>query len=397
MSCPVMTMNSPTVLRLYPQPDGEPLPILVDGHGRKVVPEAGGAGATLLTRRGPVMEVLQQPRIWGMGGVGLDRKLLECPFTGAEMQNQRGGLLSMNSRDPDVHRRHPEARRQIKHLFTREAAAAGYDQDKATVRDGLARLGAYSTVDVAGKFIDPAFITLIMWSLGLPRADSGKVWRFSDASFSPVHGTDLTGVKQAWEDAYAFYLHVMQKRMPRRGIVVGVVRATRDRPADWVTHLLANIGDGYPAVAQAARRVMWEALTRYHGDVLLCLAGLMDWRALAVRILNERALFPLELPRVLLAEEATVDGMRFTRGDRVLPSLVGAARDKSFPAPADDHIAVGYGPHMCPGWWLILLWVTLMLEGFFTTYPAAKLQGGEAPEWVGDTLAAPRRIMVRLR
>lgn len=393
MTCPVAA--KPDILELRAQPDGMPLPVLVSGHMTQVSAEAGGAPLTVLARRGPTLKVLSHPETWGMGGVTRKGKLRRCPVTGAEMQSPDGGLLNMNELDGNVHRRHPQARNQVKHLVGRAAAAAELSADKAIIRTAVRRLSAFSTADIAAELIIPAGIELICWSLGLPLSDWAAIERASLVAFRPVHGTDLDPVEDGWKEIYAFYDYLLEHRMPKRGIIVGVVRATKDRPPGWTSHLLANISNGYPAFIQSTLRLFWEALTRYPQDVADCLAGRMTWEALARKILNRWALYPIDLPRVLLAPEAVVDGVRFEQGALVLPSLVGVAWDADYKAPPDN-IAFGHGPHLCFGLRLVMQWLVLLLEAFWGTFPGAKVTG-DAPVWVGDSLAAPKQIMVKLR
>jgi cytochrome P450 len=122
-----------------------------------------------------------------------------------------------------------------------------------------------------------------------------------------------------------------------------------------------------------------------------CLSGALSWQALADRLLATRAMFPVALPRVTLAD-VPLAGRTLSGGTVVLPSLIGAAHDPQVPPPCS--IAFGAGPHFCPGAALARAWLAAALEAWWTAFPEARLAG--ELEWQPGTLSMPREIPLRL-
>lgn len=386
-----------TVLVLGPQPGGAPMDILVHGHLADVTPEAGGASMALLTRRDTVLAVVHDHKRWGMGGVApVTRQLRGCPITGAEMQSPYGGLLSMDDDPGRPEVDHRAARGLVAGLFTPAAAAAQLAADRAVIRRAVRRLRHRKTADLAVDLVEPAFARLICLSLGLPLGAYRVVKRASDVSFSPVHGTDLQPVVDGWDEIYAYYERLITARAVSRGTVAGIIAAAVAAGWSpwWISHLLANVSNGYPAAVQSALRVTWETLTGARAATSSCVAGVGRWEGLAVRLLNTRGLYALDVPRVLLDDEAVLDGRLFRFGDLVLPSLVGAALTAGYPDPPVN-VAFSYGPHNCPGGPLVRQWLRLLLAEFYSAFPGAELDDDDVT-WHGDALAAPSRILVRL-
>ena len=122
-----------------------------------------------------------------------------------------------------------------------------------------------------------------------------------------------------------------------------------------------------------------------------CREGTLTWAEVAADLLRRRAIFPVALPRVALAD-TWLAGQRIKAGAVVLPSLIAAAHDIDTPPPCD--IAFGAGPHFCPGAALTRVWLSAALAEFFAAFPAARLVGDL--EWQPGTLAIPRDIVLAL-
>jgi cytochrome P450 len=381
-----MTAPVIPVLRMVPQRDGRPHPeLLPAGRARQVRAEAGGEPLTVLRTRRAVLDCVTSPD-WVMAGITEDGQLRNCPVTGAEQQSPDGGLLNM---DPPAHR---AFRGPVNRIFTRAAARearADTEQDAAEL--ALALRGRRAA-DLAADYADPLAGAVICRSLGTD--DWGSVLAGADNAFSPVHGQDAIAAADAgWKDTYEFYGHTVTRGLARPGgTIAQIAQALGGFPLSQVTHVLGNVGNGYPAVRQSARRLLREAAGDYRAYTGACQRGRMAWSALTGVILNTRAMYPLDLPRRCAAPDGTwLDGRFFAPGELVLPSLAAAAADPSWPPPGD--IAFSYGRHRCPGRWLARMWLEVAAEVFFTIHPHARLSGDEGP-WEGDALAAPRWITV---
>jgi len=375
------------VLRMVPQPDGRPHPELrADGPSPRVQAETGGEPLTVLRTRKAVLGCVTSPD-WVMAGITADGELRTCPVLGAERQDKRGGMLNMNPPD------HTTFRKPVNRIFTRAADDAAREDAEAVALDLAARLRGHKTSDLAADYADPFAAAVVCRSLGLPAGEWPHILAGSQNAFPPVHGVAaIDRVDAGWREAYEFYALTRDRAHPDV-TVAQISRAFRGFGLAPLTHVLGNVGGGYPAVRQSARRLLREMAGdyRFHADA--CLRRTMSWSALTGLVLNTRALFPLDVPRRCAAEEGTyLDGKFFAPGQLALPSLAAAAADLAWPPPAAD-IAFSSGRHRCPGGRLARMWLTAAAEIFFTIHPKARLSGDEGP-WEGDTLAAPRWVTV---
>jgi hypothetical protein len=201
-------------------------------------------------------------------------------------------------------------------------------------------------------------------------------------------------VDDGWRQVYDFYDHVIGRgRAHPAGTVAGIMRAL-DGLGHWQkVHVLANVSNGYPAAMLSLRRVLWELLTRRRTEPAGRDKRQPNHTALTNEILNTVAMFAVALPRRAAADTPLGDRW-YAEGTIVLPSLIAAAHDPRYSAPAAG-IAFGYGPHTCPGAALTRLWLACAVETFFQHYPYAELVDPD-PAWDGGTLATPRHITVRL-
>jgi hypothetical protein len=154
-------------------------------------------------------------------------------------------------------------------------------------------------------------------------------------------------VDEGWHEAYEFYAVTRDLAHPD-GTVAQISRAFRGFGLAPLTHVLGNVGGGYPAVRQSARRLLREIAGDYRAHADACLQRRMSWSALTGLVLYTRALFPLDVPRRCAAEEGTwLAGQFFAPGELALPSLAAAAADLAWSSPAGD-IAFSSGRHRCP-------------------------------------------------
>jgi cytochrome P450 len=382
-------MRAIPVLRFAPQPGGvPPAELRADGRAEWVRAPAGGEPLAVLRRRDEVLQCITS-RQWVMAGVTSDGEIRDHPLTGAERQDPDGGLLNM---DPPAHR---AFRNRINGLFTRAATAATRAEVEAAAVGLASGLRDRTTADLAAEYADPFIATVVCRSLGLPLADWPVILTSSVNAFAPVPGPGhLSRVDDGWQQIYQFYGHVIATgRAHPAGITAQITRALAGFTRSQTVHALANVSNGYPAARQSLRRILWELLTSHRADLDACLRGERDWAGVTDKLLNTVALFPVDLPR-RAAQDTWLAGRRFARGTIALPSLVAAAHDPRYPAPAKN-IAFGYGPHACPGAALTRLWLTCAVQVFFALYPHAHLTE-EEPQWQGDSLAVPRQIIATL-
>jgi 2-hydroxy-5-methyl-1-naphthoate 7-hydroxylase len=377
------------VLRFGPRPGGAaPSELQASSRVERVAAPTGGELLTVLRGRDEVRACLTGRR-WVMAGVTSGGDLRQHPLTGAERQHPDGGLLNM---DLPAHR---GFRGCFNHLFTPARATAGRSHAYAVAMVLASGLDRRAVVDLVAEYADPFIAMMICYSMGLPTAEWPQILGGSVNAFGIVEGPHQVGhVDDGWRQIYDFYDHVIGAgRAHPAGTVAGIMRALNGLGHWQKVHVLANVSNGYPAAMVSLRRVLWELLARRCNEPGGRGNRQPSLTALTNEILNTVALFPIALPRRAAADTRLGDRC-YAEGTIVLPSLIAAAHDPRYPAPATG-IAFGYGPHTCPGAALTRLWLACAVEAFFQQYPDAELVDPD-PGWDGGTLATPRHITVRL-
>jgi cytochrome P450 len=388
----MLTVQRPTavpVLTFAAESRGAPPPVLRAGAAGDLARRpAGGDPMLVLRRRADVLRSLSDTTHFGMAGVTESGGLRRCPLTGAEMQSADGGLLNMN---PPLLR---EYRQRINGLFTRRAAEATRPAIQALAADLSASLGARRAADVMTGFAEPFTAEAVCGAMGIPRGDWERVLESSRVAFAVVPSANaVSEVAAAWEDLYSYYEPIVaaKRARPDGALTSQMIGALGGFTTSQVARVIATVSNGFGAVLP----VLATALTEVTGQpqiIAACLRGERTWASVAAHLLSYRAMFPVALPRVALAD--TWLGSRLVRkGTVVLPSLIAAAHDPCGPPPRN--IAFGAGPHFCPGAALTRVWLASALAEFFGTFPTARLAG--SLDWQPGTLSVPREITLALR
>jgi 2-hydroxy-5-methyl-1-naphthoate 7-hydroxylase len=385
----VMRPAAVPVLTFAAEPGGLPPPVLRAGAAGDLARRpVGGDPMLVLRRRGDVLRALSDTTHFGMAGVSESGALRASPLTGAEMQSPDGGLLNMNP--PQLR----EYRQRINGLFTRRAAEATRPAIQALAADLSAALGTRRVADAVTGFAEPFTAEAVCWAMGLPRSDWEQVLDFSRVAFAVVPGPEAIGaVAAAWQDLYRYYEPVVaaKRSRPDGALTSRMIDALDGFTTSQVAHAIATVSNGFGAVLPVLATALTE-VAQQPQLIAACLRGERTWASVAAHLLSDRAMFPVALPRVALAD--TWLGSRLvSEGTVVLPSLVAAAHDPTGVPPRD--IAFGAGPHFCPGAALTRVWLTSALEVFFGAFPAARLAG--PLEWQPGTLPVPREVTLALR
>lgn len=317
-----------------------------------------------------------------MAGVTASGTLTPFPLTGAELQSSDGGLLNM---DPPRLRAY---RRRLRPLFTSRAAQGTVPAVRAIAAELAEGMRGRTQADARADFAEPLAAAAVCATMGVPRADHDLVAAFARTAFAVVPGPlSVPAVAEAWRALYGYYRSVMPRG---QGLVGQLDAALHDHTPAQRVHAAGTVSNGFGAVLPVLAVSLATTAAR-PAALDACLRGVLDWQTLADRLLATRAMFPVALPRVALAD-VPLGGRVIPRGTAVLPSLIAAAHDPQVPPPCS--IAFGAGPHFCPGASLARMWLAVALEVFWTAFPQARLAG--RLEWQARTLSMPRDIPVRL-
>jgi cytochrome P450 len=377
------------VLTFAAEPDGGPPPVLrVGATGEFAYRPAGGQPMLVLRRRADVLRTLADNAHFGMAGVTASGALRGCPLTGAEMQSPDGGLLNM---DPPRLR---DYRQRINGLFTRGAAEATRPAVHALATGLATSLAAEPAADVLAAFAEPFTAAAVCQAMGIPSHDWDEVLEYSRIAFAVVPSSaEVAAVAAAWADLYDYYEQmVAAKRARPDGALTSQLSHVLDGfTTSQVVHVVGTVSNGFGAVLPVLAVALTE-LAQRPDIVASCLRGERTWVSVVDRLLTRRAMFPVALPRVALAD-SWLDGRLVTAGTVLLPSLIAAAHDPS--GLPSLNLPFGAGPHFCPGAALTRVWLATALAAFFAAYPAARLAG--RLDWQAGTLSVPREIILSLR
>jgi cytochrome P450 len=230
--------------------------------------------------------------------------------------------------------------------------------------------------------------------MGIPRGDWEQILEYSRVAFAVVPSPDAIGdVAAAWDDLYGYYEPmVAAKRARPDGALTSRLTAALDGfTTAQIAHTIATVSNGFGAILPVLAVALAEVARRPR-IIAACQRDEQSWASVAEWLLRSRAMFPVALPRIALAD-TWLGGRPIREGTTVLPSLIAAAHD---PAGAPCSIAFGAGPHFCPGAALTRVWLASALAGFFGTFPAARL-ADSGLDWQQGTLSVPREITLALR
>ncbi|HEX5616024.1 MAG TPA: cytochrome P450 [Acidimicrobiia bacterium] len=307
--------------------------------------------------------------------------------TGGEIQ---GSILHM---DPPEH---APWRKLTSRRFTPRAVIDTEPAVRRVVRDLLDALPRDASVDFVDAVAAPFPVLVIADLLGVSGPDRAEFRRWSDATIeSPDHpGERLADMAELYE------------------FLIAHVKARRTEPRDDLVSLLATAEvDGRPLSTREAVTYVLSLLiagnetTRHltSGSVI-ALAEHPDQRA---RLAADPTGIPAAVEECLrwvtpiqafgrTATRATeLAGQSIAEGDFVVMLYASANRDEMAFGPTADrfdvarrpdhqHMAFGFGEHLCLGAALARLEARVLLEELLARFPTYEIAG--APTWIASTL-----------
>jgi cytochrome P450 len=245
--------------------------------------------------------------------------------------------------------------------------------------DTAVRAAASGPVDLVAGVVDPLPSTVIAHMLGVPvdHQERFRVW--SDELLE----AQSAGVSAPLADFHPAFAAYIQQQIDQR-------RTMTEPPDDIITRfLLTDVEGEFLSDAAICTQTMNliiagnETTRNLIGNCLYTLATSPDLyarvradRQLVPNVVEESLRFdaPVQvLGRAVLAD-TEIEGFPLGKGDRVVFGLASANRDERVHDEPDefrldrprvrDHVAFGYGPHICPGASLARLETVAVLETF---------------------------------
>ena len=290
------------VLTFAAEPHGAPPSVLcANAAGDYARRPVGGDPMLVLRRSADVVRSLVDGTHFAMAGVTGMGELRGSPLTGAEMQSPDGGLLNMNAPGLLTYRH------RINHLFTRRAAETTRPAIHALAIRLAASLAGRAAADVMAGFAEPFTAAAVCSAMGVPASDWGQVLEFSRVAFAVVPGpAAVSDVAAAWEALYDYYgsLVAAKRARPDGTLTSRIVSALEGSTASQVTHVVGTVSNGFGAVLPVLAVALAEVAQRPQ-VIAACLRGERTWASVAEQLLRLRTIFPVALPRVVLADTPT--------------------------------------------------------------------------------------------
>jgi len=240
-------------------------------------------------------------------------------------------------------------------------------------------VGSSGPVDLVAAVVDPLPSTVIAHMLGVPVGHQERFRVWSDELLEAQSAGDAAPLAH-FHPEFAAYI---QQQIDQR-------RSITDPPDDIITRfLLTDVEGEYLTDAAICTQTMNliiagnETTRNLIGNCLYILATSPELyarvradRQMLPNVVEESLRFdaPVQvLGRAVLAD-TDIDGFPLKEGDRVVFGLASANRDERVHEHPEefrldrprvrDHVAFGYGPHICPGASLARLETVAVLEAF---------------------------------
>lgn len=328
-----------------------------------------GSGYWAVTRHAAVVAASREPALFSSAAKGA---FLADPATPEDLERTRQLLVNMDAPE------HTTMRKLVVGAFTPRAIRHLRDGVRRHAENLVARVTAAGEFDVVTDLAAELPLLVLTDLLGMPRADRGLLYRwsnnlvgFDDPRFG---GGRVEAYRQTFVEAfgYARALAADRRRHPGDDLVSRLVysevdgrRLTDDELCQlWLLLVIAGnettrhlISGGLYALAthpdERARLVADPGLTPTAVEELLrWVTPIMQFRRTATR-------------------DTSLDGQPIAAGDKVVLYFVSANRDEAvFDRPdrldlgrADNpHLAFGIGPHFCLGAHLARLEAATLLD-----------------------------------
>jgi cytochrome P450 len=360
-----------------------------------------GPGFWSITKYDDIHAISKLPQIFSsdarLGGITLPDPVMIATRQGMTLEQlmqrdsnfqQFEGGRSMIMMDPPEHVQH---RRMVAPGFTPQRLDALTPKIRARARDILDGLRDQTEYEFISKVAAELPVQMLAELFGVPQEDRHKLFQWSNI----IIGGDDPDIAISRE-------HVNQAFMDLAVYAMGLYAARKENPGDDLITMLVNTQVGGEPMSIA------DYLSAF---ILLVVAGnettrnsisggtlalsqfpaerkkLVDDPSLIAGAVDEiiRWVHPVIYMRRTALEDYTLRGVTIKKGDKLALWYMSGNRDEEKWADpftfnvtrnGPRHLSFGYGQHLCIGWRLAEIQLTVLLEEMLARFPDIEVTGG---------------------
>jgi len=360
-----------------------------------------GPGFWSITKYDDIHAISKLPQIFSsdarLGGITLPDPVMIATRQGMTLEQlmqrdsnfqQFEGGRSMIMMDPPEHVQH---RRMVAPGFTPQRLDALTPKIRARARDILDGLRDQTEYEFISKVAAELPVQMLAELFGVPQEDRHKLFQWSNI----IIGGDDPDIAISRE-------HVNQAFMDLAVYAMGLYAARKENPGDDLITMLVNTQVGGEPMSIA------DYLSAF---ILLVVAGnettrnsisggtlaLSQFPAEKKKLLDDPSLIPGAVDEIIrwvhpviymrrtALEDYTLRGVTIKKGDKLALWYMSGNRDEEKWADpftfnvtrnGPRHLSFGYGQHLCIGWRLAEIQLTVLLEEMLARFPDIEVTGG---------------------
>ena len=360
-----------------------------------------GPGFWSITKYDDIHAISKLPQIFSsdarLGGITLPDPVMIATRQGMTLEQlmqrdsnfqQFEGGRSMIMMDPPEHVQH---RRMVAPGFSPQRLDALTPKIRARARDILDGLRDQTEYEFISKVAAELPVQMLAELFGVPQEDRHKLFQWSNI----IIGGDDPDIAISRE-------HVNQAFMDLAVYAMGLYAARKENPGDDLITMLVNTQVGGEPMSIA------DYLSAF---ILLVVAGnettrnsisggtlaLSQFPAERQKLINDPSLIPGAVDEIIrwvhpviymrrtALEDYTLRGVTIKKGDKLALWYMSGNRDEEKWADpftfnvtrnGPRHLSFGYGQHLCIGWRLAEIQLTVLLEEMLARFPDIEVTGG---------------------
>jgi linalool 8-monooxygenase len=360
-----------------------------------------GPGFWSITKYDDIHAISKLPQIFSsdarLGGITLPDPVMIATRQGMTLEQlmqrdsnfqQFEGGRSMIMMDPPEHVQH---RRMVAPGFTPQRLDALTPKIRARARDILDGLRDQTEYEFISKVAAELPVQMLAELFGVPQEDRHKLFQWSNI----IIGGDDPDIAISRE-------HVNQAFMDLAVYAMGLYAARKENPGDDLITMLVNTQVGGEPMSIA------DYLSAF---ILLVVAGnettrnsisggtlaLSQFPAERQKLIDDPSLIPGAVDEIIrwvhpviymrrtALEDYTLRGVTIKKGDKLALWYMSGNRDEEKWADpftfnvtrnGPRHLSFGYGQHLCIGWRLAEIQLTVLLEEMLARFPDIEVTGG---------------------